>query len=200
MEILNATSYVYRHVRLDINQPFYIGIGNDLYKNRANSVKYRNDHWKNIIGKTPYKVEILQENLTWDEARAKEVEFIALYGRSDLKRGPLCNKTDGGDGSIGVIQSQDTRLKRSLSMSGSNNPNYNKPLPDWHKEINRKTHLGKKQSIKTIEKRCLKLRKPVQNTLTNQMFESIGEASKNYNVSGSTITRWIKSGKNLKFL
>lgn len=42
-------AYVYRRIRLDKNEPFYIGIGTDTknYK-RANVRSLRNRVWKNI--------------------------------------------------------------------------------------------------------------------------------------------------------
>ena len=87
---------VYRHIRLDKNQPFYIGIGAN-YK-RAYQKGKRSDHWWNIVSKTKYEVEILFENVSKEFAKKKEIEFIKLYGRQDLKTGILCNKTDGGEG------------------------------------------------------------------------------------------------------
>ena len=85
---------VYRHIRLDKNIPFYIGIGKDI--SRPYNKKDRSNFWKSITGKTGYIVEILFNNLTKDQAIEKEIEFIALYGRVDLKTGSLCNMTRGG--------------------------------------------------------------------------------------------------------
>ena len=97
-------AYVYRHIRTDKNIPFYIGIGSDengKYK-RAYQKTKRNSHWKNIVDKTKYEVEILLDDLTWSDACLKEIEFIKFYGRIDLKNGSLVNKTDGGEGTINV--------------------------------------------------------------------------------------------------
>lgn len=94
--------YLYRHIRLDKNEPFYIGIGSDENYKRAYQKESRNKHWKNIVAKTLYEVEILLDNLTWEEACKKEIEFIALYGRNDLKQGSLVNMTNGGDGCVGI--------------------------------------------------------------------------------------------------
>lgn len=104
-------AYVYRHIRLDKNEPFYIGIGTSKYYNRAYRNKNRSNLWKRIANKSEYEVEILLDNLTWDEACEKEKEFIALYGRKDLKTGCLANMTDGGDGAINLIVSKETREK-----------------------------------------------------------------------------------------
>jgi hypothetical protein len=53
-------AYLYRHIRLDKNEPFYIGIGYNINKKykRAHEVINRNQYWKNITSKTQYKVEI----------------------------------------------------------------------------------------------------------------------------------------------
>ena len=87
---------VYRHIRLDKNKPFYIGIGKD--PNRPYNKKDRSNFWKSITNKTKYIVEILFDNLTKEQAIEKEIEFIKLYGRKDIKNGSLCNMTCGGEG------------------------------------------------------------------------------------------------------
>ena len=87
---------VYRHIRLDKNEPFYIGIGLD--EKRAYNKKNRSGFWKLITKKTDYEVQILFDDLSWDEACEKEKEFITLYGRKDLGTGSLVNLTNGGDG------------------------------------------------------------------------------------------------------
>lgn len=109
-------AYVYRHIRLDKNIPFYIGIGSDETFKRACSFKNRNKHWHNIINKVPYKIEIIIENISWEEACKKEKEFINLYGRIDLKKGTLVNMTDGGDGLHNP--SQEIRDKISKATKG----------------------------------------------------------------------------------
>ena len=102
-------AYVYRHIRLDKNEPFYIGIGSSKYYNRAYRHKTRSDFWKRVANKGGYEVEILMDNLTWEQACEKEKEFIKLYGRIDLKTGCLVNMTDGGDGAINAIISEEHR-------------------------------------------------------------------------------------------
>lgn len=94
-------AYVYRHIRLDKNVPFYVGIGRDKYFYRARSVKNRNRFWYSIVAKTDYEVDIMMDDISIEEARVKEQEFITLYGRADIKSGTLVNLTDGGEGCVG---------------------------------------------------------------------------------------------------
>ena len=112
-------AYLYRHIRLDTNQPFYIGIsGKDDNYCRASIKRGRNELWKRIASKTKYEIEILLDNLTENEAKLKEVEFIKLYGRIDLQTGTLANLTDGGDGVLNENTKSLMRQKISKSSIG----------------------------------------------------------------------------------
>jgi len=111
---------VYRHIRKDKNQPFYIGIGNEK---RPYKKSDRNNYWHSIVSKTEYEVEILFEDLTWEQAAEKEIEFIKIYGRKDNGTGILANMTDGGDGSLGKKASKETRVKMSQQRKGGDNYN-----------------------------------------------------------------------------
>ena len=134
-------AYLYRHIRLDKNEPFYIGIGSD--PKRAYSNKDRNKYWRGIVNKFGYEVDIILDDLTWQEACEKEKEFIKLYGRFQFG-GILCNMTDGGDGGFGVIVSDETRKKKSIAskrnvISKETREKMaaklrGRPLPEWQKE------------------------------------------------------------------
>ena len=151
-------AYLYRHIRLDKNEPFYIGIGSDSnneYK-RANTHKNRNKHWENIVAKTEYRVDILCDDMTWEEVIKKEIEFIALYGRVDLKTGTLCNLTGGGQGAFGYIKTKEHIEKIRLIHKGRKmsfeqrlefNKNYLKrDLSD--SDIERMKHRIKKEKVR----------------------------------------------------
>jgi len=119
-------NYIYRHIRLDKNEVFYIGIGTKekSYKgpgreyHRAFSKRKRSNFWNNITAKTPYEVEIMLDDLTLVEAKIKEVEFIKLYGRRDLGLGTLCNLTDGGEGTTNIVVSNETKKKLGKAAKG----------------------------------------------------------------------------------
>lgn len=116
--VATNTCYVYRHIRLDKNEPFYVGVGSDKKYRRAyyKGTRGRNPYWHRIVAKTDYEVEIILDGLTFEESLKKEEEFVNLYGRINNKTGILCNLTDGGKGTKGVLISEETRerLKNAI--------------------------------------------------------------------------------------
>lgn len=114
----NKSWYVYRHIRIDKNEPFYIGIGSQPKFARAYNTHRRNPIWRSIVKKTQYDVEILLDGLSYDVVLEKEKEFIKLYGRIDNKTGTLANMTAGGDGTYAIVRNEETRRRMSQSRLG----------------------------------------------------------------------------------
>lgn len=142
-------AYVYRHIRLDKNEPFYIGIGSDTDYKRAFKKTQRTWYWQNIAS-SGYDVDILLENLTWEQACEKEKEFIALYGRKDLGTGTLVNMTDGGEGNLNPPES--IRKKISAAHKGKPSHRLNKPLTEAHKKNISNALKGVSKSKEHVEK------------------------------------------------
>ena len=141
-------AYVYRHIRLDKNEPFYIGIGSAKNFARAYAKNNRNIHWQRIVAKTDYEVEILFDNLSNEDARTKEIEFIRLYGRDDLKTGSLVNLTDGGDGTLNKVLSPELIEKIRNSNKGKKySEEHKKRLSEIHKERLKDPEKRKQLSI-----------------------------------------------------
>lgn len=92
----NNTFCVYRHIRLDTLMPFYIGIGIDL--KRPYFCYGRNSDWQKIVDAVGYRVDIIFEDISKEEAISKEKELILLYGRIDRTTGILVNRNAGGQG------------------------------------------------------------------------------------------------------
>jgi len=115
---------VYEHLRNDTNEVFYVGIGEE--EKRAFSKKNRNKYWKNIINKVGYSVNIIHKDIDWEDACKIEKLLIEKYGRKDLGLGNLVNMTDGGEGALGLIRSEETRQKMSEANKGESNPNFGK--------------------------------------------------------------------------
>ena len=133
---------VYRHIRTDLNIPFYIGIGKEVA--RAYCKVNRNQHWKNIVGKTSYDVHILFDDVSYEFAKEKEKEFIELYKRKE-DGGILCNLTKGGDGVLGIRHTEEARKKMG-------EPNKGKTISDWHRQRISEFHTGKIVSEETKKK------------------------------------------------
>lgn len=125
---MQENCYIYRHIRLDTQEVFYVGMakkekkysgpGREYY--RAHNPRRRSGFWNNVVAKTPYEVEIMVEDLTWEEAKQKEIEFIKLYGRRNLStsNGTLTNLTDGGEGNTGYKPTQKVIDKIRISRLG----------------------------------------------------------------------------------
>lgn len=127
--------YLYRHIRLDKNQVFYIGIGTipsdyilnqlgrthkSFYRRAYDVKKSRNNYWKNVVNKTDYRIEIMFETDDIELIKEKEKEFIALY------KNTLTNLTDGGGGIESYKHTQETKEKISQTSKG-------KKLSEEHK-------------------------------------------------------------------
>ena len=98
--------YIYEYVRLDTNEPFYIGKGK---KNRCYDLKYsRNKYFKNIVNNREVAVVILENNLDEKTAYQYECWYINEYKNLGY---PLVNICDGGEG---------------VTLLGEKNPMYGK--------------------------------------------------------------------------
>ena len=90
--------------------PFYVGKGHwqRIIKHGIKSDHNSNKYKTNIMKKHERQgvecgYSIFDFYKDEDEALGVEMELITLIGRSDLKLGPLANKTDGGDGTKGHL-------------------------------------------------------------------------------------------------
>jgi hypothetical protein len=129
---------LYRHIRLDKNEVFYIGLGkhriNKDYSSRPQRMSGRNNLWTKITNKTNWRYEIVLDNLTFDEANVKEIEFIKLYGRINQGTGTLANLTDGGDGCKGYKLSNEAKDKiRQKAIGRKHDESTRKKMSDWQK-------------------------------------------------------------------
>ena len=157
--------FLYRHIRLDKNEVFYIGVGtktnnpnkqnyNEIYR-RAFLRAIRNPFWKNIVAKTKYKVEIICESNDYEEIENKEKEFIELYGRRELKNGTLVNMIDGGKGQKSVHlkkHSEETKRNASERMNGKPSPMLGKTMSEESKKKMSEAAKGKIVSENTKQK------------------------------------------------
>ena len=152
MTRLHNDYYTYAFLRED-KTPYYIGKGrgNRAYDKRK-TIKPPKDK---------SRILFLKKNLTEAEAFKHEVYMIFVFGRKDLGTGILRNRTDGGEGSSGVVRSEETKKrmseaqigkpcteetkkKLSAAKSGENNPQSGIPRTEAQKKTQSEKMSGEK--------------------------------------------------------
>ena len=140
---------IYKHLK-PCGEVFYIGIGQE--EKRAKSKSDRNNYWHNVVNKYGYEVQILKSDLTWEDACEMEKVLISWFGRRDLGLGTLVNLTDGGEGNVGWVASDETRARMSKSKKGKLSHNYGKKASKEAKEKMSISATGRKHSNEAKEK------------------------------------------------
>lgn len=202
--------YVYKHIRLDTNEIFYIGIGK--YKYRPYSKHNRNNYWRNIVNKTKYDVKIITKCDTWEEACLIEKYLITFYGRRDLGTGSLVNMTDGGEGTNNYIKTKEVRENHSKLLKekykGENNPFYGKKhseeVKKYISDIQKQYFTYDEGSDERITNKKYndsinnKKSKKVINIRTNKIFNCLREAAEYYNISYHTLKGRMRGERYLR--
>jgi hypothetical protein len=139
-------AYVYRHVRLDNNEVFYIGIGSDSKGKytRANAKNNRNIHWTRVVSLTDIRVDIISDGwVTWKEACEMEKFWIGYYGRRDLGTGSLVNLTEGGDDAPILLGERNGMYGKGYKLVGEKNGMYNKTHTEEARKAMSDSRAGK---------------------------------------------------------
>ncbi len=203
-------------------EPFYVGKGSGYrMNNHLNKVengsklifnKFKCAKINKILNEGMKPIIIIyKENLKENEAFNIEKVLIKKIGRKDLKKGPITNFTNGGEGSSGRKLSEETKEKirqkavgrkhskkskekMSKSRSGDGNPKYGKKGEDSH-------WFGRKHSKKSKEK--MRKNKPdgfglhlLGKPMYEQIKKKIGEA--NIGKRAKPINIYNENGKLLK--
>lgn len=150
---------------------------------------YCKKHLKDFV------VEIIDTAESIDELNKKEIFYIKKYN-SMIPNG--YNACEGGENSIGYHHTKESRDKMSNARKGKNtgeeNPFFNKhhskeQREKWSAERKGLAHLTDEQKQKLKESHH---KVKVLNIDTNEMFDSIKDASEKYNIIATNITRVCK--------
>lgn len=185
------TYYVYAYIREKDSEtaragtPYYIGYG----KNRRAYSK----HHRSPVPTDSYRIVILEKNLSEIGAKALERRLIRWWGRKDIDTGILLNRTDGGDGTSGVVFSDMHKKKLSLAKMGvSRGP---RSLEDKTK-ISLATR-GKKQPPHSEDTKRRLSEVNTGKILSDETKRKISESKKGVS-SPTKGTKWWNNGKDNK--
>lgn len=179
----------YYHKRLDTGEIFYVGIGEP---NRPYEDGSRNPHWHHIVDKVGYEILVIKENITWEDACEWEISEIKRLGRRDLNLGPLVNLTDGGEGSQGVIMTEERRKNTSEgTKKAMNNPEVIQKMKDakvdfvpWNKGVtgifvgDQNPNYGNRWSNEQKENLSRQLSKRWENGFTEEHINKLRDKRK----------------------
>ncbi len=187
---------VYRHRRLDTNQVFYVGISNN-YNRPYDYGKKRNVIWNSIVKKTDYVVEIVNDNISYEDALELEILLIKEYGRISEKNGLLANLTDGGEGKLGCKHWNTGTKGIKKANKGSFKKgfvpwNVGIPISDKQKQIISKIHKGKKISKEHSDKLSAIRRKICLDIESGIFYDSLKDACSALNLNSNTESLRIK--------
>jgi len=178
---------VYRHIRKDTNEVFYIGMGKD--KKRPYSKTGRNKWWHNIVSKTEYEVQILKSDLSFEDAWELEQILIAYYGRKDLGTGVLVNLNDGGDGQKGFKMSSASKEKMRVARLG---------VAPWNKGLTNPQVFTEETRKKLSDSLKGVGNKKVINKITGESYESLKQCAELNNISYKLLSRYLTGDRKNK--
>lgn len=128
-------------------EPFYVGKGSGD-RITASLLDSKSTFKMNKINKIRQSGgEIVKmklfEGLENSVALEKEIEIIKKIGRRDLKVGPLVNQTDGGDGRLMCLHSEESKRKISQTKRGQKIKPYSvRPMTPEQREYLKKINQG----------------------------------------------------------
>jgi hypothetical protein len=135
--------YTYAYLRKD-GTVYYVGKGE---KYRA----YNKNH-NNVYVPPKERIIFLKKNILEEETFKHEIYMIAVFGRKDLGKGILHNKTNGGDGSSGRIVTENQKNKQSEKMKGRKGPTISEEGRKKLSQIMKGNKRGKPHTQETKKK------------------------------------------------
>jgi hypothetical protein len=210
--------YTYAYLRED-RTPYYIGKG----KNARAFLAHKRRKGRLVPLPSKDRILILKKFENENEAFKHEKYMIAILGRKNNGTGILRNFTDGGEGISGYKFSEESKLTKSIIMTGKKRGepsvetkekirksnlgktpwNKGKKGLQVHNEETRKqmskSHTGKKMENSTIEKRtksiCKKTYKVISPEKIEYYINNICEFCRNNNLDSGNMYRVLSGGQ-----
>lgn len=173
--------YVYKWFNIKTNEVFYIGKG---CNNRYKQTKKRNKLFKKYIQDNKCDVEIIEYFKNENDAFKSEHQLIVDFKKNGQCK---CNLDDGGKGGCNFIWTKE--MKKYFSENNiMKDEKQRKKMSKYNPMYNKDTSL----------KSGIKHRKPFY--IGEKYYQCLKEASREYNVTESAISYWLKNGHNNKEL
>ena len=171
---------VYKHLKKDTNEVFYVGEGN---LTRPFTMTSRNQHWHNVVNKYGYDIEIVKGGLSKEEALQLEYEMITEIGLDNLSNIVEDNRYGHKN------HTEETKRKIGEANKG-------KKHTEESKQNMSKGQKGKKvwnKGLKGVQKSSK--RKIVLDTINGIYYESLREASDLLKIKYGTLSYQINNNK-----
>lgn len=106
--------YVYFHINPLTNKVFYVGKGK---LKRAFDKRKRSEHWRRVVNKYGYIVDIIHSNISEEKAFELEIMYIKRFGIENL-----VNSTIGGSGgdTISLNPNRDIIVEKQKKYANDN--------------------------------------------------------------------------------
>ncbi len=194
-------------------EPFYVGIGSTRDRWVAHEAQARgtrrlvNPHKVAIIRKmwangwTDIPTVKIATGLTYAQACTYEIAWIAAVGRADLGKGPLTNRTDGGDANPNRVVSPETRAKLaeigrrrvfSAEMRAKLSESHRNQSPETRAKISK----ASRNQIRSPEW-CAKIAETARGRIHSpETRAKLAEAARKRTVSPETRAKMAEAGRN----
>lgn len=190
---------IYSH-KNKINGKQYIGQTNNLARRQSgNGILYHScsRFYSAILhyGQNNFEHIILEENLSQEEADEKEKYYIQFYQTTNPEKG--YNLTEGGNGVSSYYKNEENRKNHSRLLKKYYQEHLDKKeeLSERITEISKKTAKQRSKTMKENYQNGKGLYQINQNRKrqilcieTNEIFDSICEAAKQYNLNVSNLS------------
>jgi hypothetical protein len=163
--------YKYGKYKFDY-EPFYVGKGKG---NRLIDFNHRSGWCKSKLKSLNYKPIIIakRSKLSVLDAYIFEQRLINTIGRADLNKGPLTNMTDGGEGPINLIKTEQHKKNIAKALMGKKYSVIRcKNISEGLKNLHRKSSHTKETKQKIGLSKLGKKRLPFSDEWKENMSES----------------------------